>query len=259
MIINIHAQIGDELPNLIWNAHELGSMAQAMSSHPCSVCGTLFEQGVDNVKRDHFHGSDVGACARKTYWKMVTGKSSGISGANFLNDGHLHEHSMLANIEAGLPEGYRIYIAKNNTEKRFNAGEFEIINHLDSFLMTPDGIYGLECKSVKQAMWKKIREEQEIPDEWYGQTQSYMITWEMDRWYIFVKHRESSNVLIPIRINRDMGYIAERLNKLREIKERIINDLGQPNREHTHPKDYECLWCPFGSNIGDGRCWSKGD
>ena len=248
MKVDIHAQIGDDIPNLIWNAHEIGSAVKANNSSPCSVCQSESEE-------IHFHCSDIGGCAKKVHHKKLTGKSGGISGFNFLNDGHLHEASMLSNIKAGLPDGYELYIAENTKEGRITLPDFYIVGHLDAIISNGDKSYGIECKSVKQARWKQIKEEQEIPDEWYGQVQGYMILWEMDRWYIFVKHRETSNVLHPIRIDKDLDYMAQRLNKLSEIKHKIINNLGQPNRERKHHKEYECLWCPLGNNIGDGSCW----
>ena len=250
MKVEIHAQIGDDIPRLIWNAHEIGSTVKANNSSPCSIC----QSGSEEI---HFHCTDIGGCGRKIYWKKLTKKTGGISSATFLNDGHLHEHSMLANIKAGLPDNCELYIAENTKEGKIVLPEFEIIGHLDA-IISIDGIsYGVECKSVKQAMWKRIKEEQEIPDEWYGQVQGYMVLWQMDRWYIFVKHRETSNVLMPIRVDKDLDYMAERLNKLSDIKKRIINNLEQPNRERAHPKEYECLWCPKGNNIGDGSCWIK--
>ena len=60
---------------------------------------------------------------------------------------------------------------------------------------------------------------------------------------------------MPIRVDLDPGFIVQKLNKLKDIYERIMSGGKQPNREHHSSKDYECLWCPFGNEVGDGSCW----
>jgi hypothetical protein len=256
MKVDITPQLGDNIPGLLYEAHEVGNVIKATSGHPCSDCNG---QPHDHKRTNHFHmSSDFGGCGRKTFNIMTTGKRNGLSGFNFLNDGHIHEAAILNNINRGLPEGYQVKIAENGIEGRYNhPSGFYITAHVDALLITPYGVEGLECKAVKQAMWKKISETGEINDEWYGQVQGYMVVWELERWYLCVKHRETSKFMIPFRIDRDVPYIVSRMAKLEDIYKRIMTGDRQPERDHTSSKDYECLWCPFGNEVGDGSCWRE--
>jgi hypothetical protein len=259
MKIELAAKIGDEMPNLLYQSHELGNHIKALNSTPCSICRSMHDMGNDEYKRDHFHvSSDIGGCAKKTFKIMTIGKKSGLSGVNFLNDGHIHEEAILKNIQRGLPDGYQLKVSANTQEGEYNAdrfGGYKLIGHTDALITTPYGVYGVECKAVKQAMFDKIRKESEISDEWYGQAQGYMLLWNLERWYFIVKHRETSKILMPIRVDIDPGFIVQKLNKLKDIYERIMSGGKQPNRDHSNPKDYECQWCPFGDNVGDRSCW----
>lgn len=259
MKIELNPRLGDGIPNLLWEAHELGNIIKAQNSIPCSECRGIHDSGVDDVKRNHFHvSSDIGGCAKKVFKICTTGKRSGLSGFNFLNDGHIHEDAILKNIQRGLPDGYKLKLSANTQEGVYNAdkfGGFRLIGHTDALLVTPYGVVGVECKAVKAEMFKKIQETSEISDDWYGQAQGYMLIWQLESWYFIVKHRETSRILLPIRVDIDPGFIITKLNKLKDIYERIMTGGKQPNREHTNPKDYECLWCPFGNEVGDGSCW----
>lgn len=256
MKIELQAKIGDDIPLKLYEAHELGNVIKATNSIPCSECDAIYKSGVDNFTRNHFHiSSDFGGCMRKTFLICTTGKRSGMSGFNFLNDGHIHEAAILQSIQAGLPDGYRIKAAENGIEGKFHFNKFYLVGHVDALLITPDGVYGVECKAVKDAKWNDITKKNEISDEWYGQMQGYMITWQLDGFYLIVKNRHSSKILMPIRIDRDEEFIINRLVKLDEVYTRIMSGHEQPQREHESSKDYECLWCPFGNEIGDGSCW----
>jgi hypothetical protein len=256
MKIDLNPRLGDSIPNVLWESHELGNIIKATNSIPCSECNAIHQSGIDNFTRNHFHiSSDFGGCMRKTFLICTTGKRSGMSGFTFLNDGHIHEAAMLQSVQAGLPEGYNLKIAENGIEGRFNFNNYYMIGHVDALLTTPYGIYGAECKAIKDVMWKKIIDNSEINDDWYGQCQGYMITWQLDRWYLIVKNRHTSKILIPIRIDRDEEFIVNRLVKLDEVYTRIMSGHEQPQREHISSKDYECQYCPFGNNIGDGSCW----
>ena len=230
MKINLQPQLGDGVPTILLEAHEIGNAIKCTTSQPCSECNAMLAFN-DLHKRDHFHmSSDFGGCNRKTFNIMTTGKRNGLSGFNFLNDGHIHEAAILNNINAGLPEGYRVKLAANGIEGRYtHHSGFYIIGHIDAMLVTPNSVEGLECKAVKQAMWKKISETGEINDEWYGQMQGYMVISELDRWYLLVKHRESSKMMMPIRIDRDIPYIVERMNRLEDIYKRIMTGDKQPD------------------------------
>lgn len=256
MKIELQAKIGDDIPLKLLESHELGNVIKVTNSLPCSECNEIYKSGIDNFTRNHFHiSSDFGGCMRKTFLICTSGRRSGMSGFNFLNDGHIHEAAILNSIKAGLPDGYEIKAAENGIEGKFYFNKFYLVGHVDALLTTPSGLYGIECKAVKDAMWKKIIETGEINDEWYGQMQGYMITWQLDRWYLIVKNRHTSKVLMPIRIDRDEEFIVDRLIKLDEVYTRIMSGQEQPQREHKTSKDYECEWCPFGNNVGDGSCW----
>lgn len=256
MKIDRSPKLGDDIPGILLEAHEIGNFIKATNKIPCSDCNAQKEMGVENITRNHFHiSSDFGGCIRKTFLICTTGKRSGMSGFGFLNDGHVHEAAMLNAISLGLPEGYKLKIAENGIEGRFHFNDYYMIGHVDALLCTPNGIWGVECKAVKDTAWNNLIKKDEINDEYYGQVQGYMVTWQLDRWYLIYKNRHTSKVSVPIRIDRDESYIVNRLLKLDEVYTRIMSGQEQPQREHTSSKDYECLWCPFGNEVGDGSCW----
>lgn len=251
MKIDLSPKIGDTFPGVIWEAHEMGSVIKSTNSMPCSICRQVYESGVEEVTRTHFHGSDFGACARKVFNVMKYGKSSGISNANFLMDGHLHEASMLQNIIAGLPDGWKVKSFGNEQERIGNLGNgMEIVVHPDGLITDDNRIALLECKSVKEYTFRKIREKEEISSEWYGQMQAYMIAYGCDLTYLIVKHRETSKILMPIRIEKDLDFIVTRLNKLKDIKDRLMSGQPEPDREHLKASDDECRWCTYKE-----ECW----
>ena len=108
--MKVNVDSPDEISLLLYQSHEDGSVIKAYGSNPCSLCNGNAET--------HFHGSEVGACSRKTYYFKVYGKQDqGFNSTTFLSDGHLHEASMLKNIEQGLPEGWKIKILENGSEQ----------------------------------------------------------------------------------------------------------------------------------------------
>src|SRR5262245_8895308 len=167
MKIELTPRLGDPIPGILWESHEVGNVIKATSSIPCSECNAIYQTGVDNFTRNHFHiSSDFGGCMRKTFLICTTGKRNGMSGFNFLNDGHVHEAAMLESIARALPNDYKLKLAANGIEGRFSFNQFYLIGHVDSLLTTPYGVYGAECKAVKETMWKKITDNSEINDEW---------------------------------------------------------------------------------------------
>src|SRR5574339_523924 len=94
----------DPIPLMLYEAHEIGAVVKAQGSMPCSICRAVYESGQELIVRDHFHGSDFGACKRKVFNVMKYGKQGTSQSHVFLADGHLHEHSMLSNLIAGLSE-----------------------------------------------------------------------------------------------------------------------------------------------------------
>jgi len=242
--------IGDPIPGLLWEAHEIGSMVKSSNSIPCSICRKKWEDGNQELTRDHFHGSDFGACARKTFLTMKTGRRSSFSNANFLADGHLHEASMLNNVIAGLPKEWRLKAFANEQELQTEVNGILIVSHQDALLVGEEIGVLVECKAVKDYNFRKIREEGEISLDWYGQMQAYLLAMQLEVGYLIVKHRETSKILMPIRIDRDTDYIVKRLGTLRDIKFRLENNIEQPLREETTSKSFQCQFCIFKE-----ECW----
>lgn len=255
MLIKRQPPIGDNVPTVLWEAHEYGAIIKSNGSMPCSICRAYYEAGNDVVIRNHFHISDLGACARKVFLTMQNGSASGISKAGFLMDGHLHEASILQNIEAGLSGEYRLKVFKNEEEIKFEIDGMLIIGHPDAILINQDQAYGIECKAVKDYNFRKIKgikdKDGEISNDWYGQTQGYMLLYQLDRWYLIVKHRETSQILLPIRIDRDTLFIAKRLSKLKDIHTRLNIGMKQPDREEITSKCFQCEFCQFKE-----QCWN---
>jgi hypothetical protein len=243
-----------ELALEIYQAYELGSAIIGTKSIPCSLCRAILDQSEDAVLvRDHFHGSDFGLCARKLFNQMTRGSDAGFNSIQFLTDGHLHEASMLANIQAGLPDGWKIVICGNESESITEILGFKLVTHVDGFLADKlnKREYLIECKAIKPKFIKEIEDKEEIRNEWYGQSQSYLMVHKTDKMIFLIKNRETSKMMFPIIVEKDMEYISKRLNKLNEVFNRIKNGEGQPDREHTNPKDFECTFCPYKK-----ECWN---
>jgi len=258
MKIELSPQIGDVFPGIIWEAHEIGSQMKSMGSMPCSICRAVFDSGVDQITRTHFHGSDFGSCARKVFNTMKYGKNAGISGAGFLMDGHLHEGSMLENIKAGLPDGWKLKAFGNDKECIKEIGnDMQMVCHPDGIITNGTDYALLECKALKEYSFRKIREKEEISNEYYAQCQAYMLAYNVPLTYLIVKHRETSKILMPIRIERNMDYIIGRLNKLKDIYDRLNLNSEQPDREHKSSKEDECKFCSYGNENGNGDCWRE--
>lgn len=132
---------------------------------------------------------------------------------------------------------------------------FKIIAHLDGLLIVKNKktgeelLIGIECKAVKQYTWEKIKKTQEISDIWYGQMQNYFTTnHNIARFYLFIKHRHTSQLMKPILIMRDDKYINRRLNVLDNVFNALVEDNPEKyniKSEHTSPKDSECKFCPY--------------
>lgn len=106
-------------------------------SNPCSICRAHPEL---KGKRIHVHGSDVGACPRKTYFSMVQGnqlKPAGLK-AVFLADGHLHEAQMLEALASNRQ--FHIMQPKNSKELRMEVPVIEDGPDFKAFFAKPQGI-----------------------------------------------------------------------------------------------------------------------
>ena len=270
----------DSLPIEMLEAYNTAEMSEA----PCKLCK---EHPELKGRRIHFHGSDVGACPRQTYFKMIQGHQTKEVGtkAAFLQDGHLHEHMMLQ----AISNKFNVWMPKNEAELRLHVPileseerttefmsdfgktaalqngtrKFLIIGHIDGALIvksserlehkTMPGVYHLaekdflfllECKSVKDYTWDKVKKG-EISDTWYGQMQTYMFMLETDRSYLLVKHRNTSELMLPIRVDFDSEWFNKKLRMLSQIF-RMIN-LGQevPKPGNRKATDSDCKFCNF--------------
>lgn len=262
----------DHLPVAMLEAYNTNEMSEA----PCKLCK---EHPELKGKRIHFHGSDVGACPRQTYFKMILGSQEKAVGtkAAFLQDGHLHEHMMLQ----AIASKFDVWMPKNEAELRLHVPileseeqattfmqdrevvqlqngvrKFLIIGHIDGALThaddevyctdDPQKPYLLECKSVKDYTWDKVKKG-EISDTWYGQMQTYMFMLETDRAYLLVKHRNTSELMLPIRIDFDPVWFNKKLRMLSQIYKMI--NLGQeiPKPPNRKASDSDCKFCAFNS------------
>lgn len=266
--------IDDPIPALLMEAYAL---EMTMDTNPCSVCRNhtqKFVKGTPVLPRTHFHASDIGACKRKTLYRMRNPGTKGLSSPEFLRDGHVHEREMLWTMIEGFnrmgnnsPLGkVTIYPAENKEEhiaripyteeETEDIQEFRIIAHFDGLLafdkdVMESHVYLIECKSVKQDKWDSIRSG-EMDKEWYGQIQGYLRMLSVQRAYLLVKNRATSQFHTPIRIDFDSNYLKERREALTEVHKALRHGT-QVDREHTKKTDSECKWCPF----YDG-CW-KGE
>lgn len=251
---------------LIFQSHEVGAVAIGMDSMPCSLCRKVLETHPDAelITADHFHGSNFAMCARKLYLQMIRGRESGLNRASFLTMGHYFEKEMLENIKAGLPPSndYKIKILANTSEVIMDVLGFKLVTHRDAYLLDNKNnkVYILECKAIKNEYFIEMKKQQKsgmtyseiLRDEWIGQGQSYLFTDpDVSGLIYIIKNRETSEILFPILIERDMKFIASRLNKLAEIHQRINLGSGQPDREEDNPKSFQCSFCSYAK-----ECWS---
>ena len=281
----------DPLSRKIYDMHKIGADKRSSVS-PCTICrnkpddairahfhGSEFGQCMLKTYRDCLAGL--------TFEDPLEGrvKEDDIDArAAFLLDGHLHEENIIKNIAASgmtivqlhgdeFEKEVQVYIKENKNGKHdftmpHKGGEvtkgflkvFKMICHLDGLLevvnkKTNQGmLVGVECKSVKDYTWKKIKETSEISNVWYGQTQNYFLTnHNIARFYFFIKHRHTSQLMKPILITRNDEYVNRRLNVLYTVYEALINDDDSKIiKEHDSPKDSECKFCPYKE-----RCWGK--
>jgi hypothetical protein len=247
----------NEIGAMLFQAHELGAIMRATNSMPCSLCREIINTHPDAelVYDNHFHGSNFGECGRKLYLRMLNGRSTGLNRASFLQMGHAFENEMLMNLWNGLPNGWVIKALNNTAEIITDVLGYKLVTHRDAYLFdTKNGkSYIVECKAIKDKYFKEIKKSRKIRDEWFGQGQSYLYSdQDVDGLIYLIQNRDTSELIFPILMERNGEFIAQRLSKLADVKKRITNQLGQPDREHTNPKDFECTFCPYKL-----ECWSN--
>jgi len=254
----------DALPKILYNAYYHGADILGESSNPCSICKESKHQGngfmfYQDRWRIHFHGSDFGSCQKKVYLSKLNNLKLNNDGKyNFLMDGHMHEKTIL-DYMSNAPIKYDIHPCVNGKEIIKDYDNFLLVGHPDGFISEKIDrenlpIYIIECKAVGDTTYKQCQKNI-ISDNWYGQQQAYMAIYEdIEYCYLIVKHRATSDILMPFKIVRDKEYIQNRLNNLTAIADL----LKYPNadimigKEHSNPKDLECTVCPFFN-----ECWGK--
>lgn len=260
--------IDDPFPSMIFEAHSRGA---EQDNPPCSICIQDAKDGKE--QREHFHASDVGACARRVLYSMrYPREATSSTSPNFLKDGHLHESSMLVNIHNGflrdpdITEEYgevAVKPAENNVElavtfpymENGEINDIKLIGHFDGIIAFGNdplnaNVFVIECKAVKAYKFNLIKGGH-LDDEWYGQIQTYLRLLKLKRAYLLVKNRETSEILPPIRVDKDSIYLKNRKEKLIEIH-RALRDGSTVEREHEKRTDSECKWCKFYD-----RCWKE--
>lgn len=254
--------MNDPNPIMLWMAYQEGFNKLASSSTPCSICRTkCFEHG---ELRTHFHGSEVGACARQVYYNLISlEKRPPVTNGAFLMDGHNHEAEIIQGINTGLTDGLRIVPSVNLDElvfeRRMNGTVnddqtgllFTIIGHTDGYLLKDNKpIAVIECKSVKDYTWKKVKDGI-ISDVWYGQMQAYMMMSNLNVCYLLVRNRGTCELLQPILIPLDKEYLKTRMSKLKEILIAVYNG-GDIEKEAEKKTDNICKFCDYKYN-----CWGE--
>src|SRR5882672_58080 len=254
----------DKINSILYESYITGNTMKGYHSIPCSICKKFLEDNpeLDNVIRTHFHGSDFNICERKLFWNMLRGNKLSFSDKPFLNDGHLHEEMILNSIELDLPENYKLLIFKNGNEEIRDVLGFQLITHMDGVLIDKekDIMIGLECKAVKDRNFKQYSEEdiKDINSIWYGQIQSYMFSNKIDLFYLIIKNRDTSKLHIPIRIEKDLDFILDRLNSLKATKDCVTEsirsgfEINIPDRRYLDKRNIECNFCPF-----KNECWNS--
>lgn len=290
--MKIELNPADGLSRMIYDRHKEGA-SKLSSTPPCTKCrnkpagavrahfhGSEFGQCMLKTYQDCISGA--------TFEDPLEGRvtDDDIDGrAAFLLDGHLHEGSIIRNIAASgmtiiqlhgdeYEKEIQVYVKESNNgnhdftmplKGKPGSGfeeTFKMVCHLDGLLEVTSKktgkamLAGVECKSVKDYTWKKIKETQEISNVWYGQMQNYFLTNHIiSRFYLFIKHRHTSQLMKPILVTRNDEYVNRRLNILYRIYNAILEDDPKKykiEKEHDSPKDSECKFCPYKS-----QCYSK--
>lgn len=256
----------DSINGILYEAYVVGNAVKTLNSIPCSICNSYQKQFPERElirvelpenQAIHFHGSEFNACERKVFLNYINGGNSSFSDSPFLNDGHNHESHILKSIEAGLPDGWKIKLFGNGNERIVDVMGYKLVTHMDSVIMDKDRqVYGIECKAVRDKNFKKY-ENAEIDPIWYGQIQSYIFSNNIPIFYLIIKSRDTSKIHIPIVVKKDISFIANRLNALKDVADRIIKvknktEVEQPNRMYESSKDIHCQFCTFKS-----VCWKE--
>jgi hypothetical protein len=204
--------------------------------------------------RNHFHGSEFGACFKQVQYNLVNSKmyfeSDNISNL-FLYDGHLHEEAMLKL----LGKNYSIShhdeeILVTKTIYLDVAREITLACHPDLLLHLDGQTILLEFKALKDWGIKNKFQQNIIPKSYYGQCQIYMEALNLDHTFLFFKSRHTSEIFPPFVLKRDPAYIQKRFNFLAGILA-STEQLELVPREYSNKECDACKFCKYYN-----ACWT---
>lgn len=232
-------------------------------SNPCSVCLDNQDLGSTPI---HFHGSDLGKCALRVFYKLQNGNSNSdnldlLTKAQFL-DGHLSEKLLVEGLKAFLEFGdFEEIKLEHNPEKEglFNVTLNDmsqvfitIIGHADVLLT--DQNTGKRCiiemKAVKNYSYKFKFLTGDIGDDYLLQVQAYLHIFDADEAVIIAKNRETTELCKPIKIKKDSELFNEALRRLASVKLHLLNGKTKPSRAYDSKNNYECKYCDYNK-----KCW----
>ena len=241
-----------------------------LQSNPCGLC----KQNEDKVYNDgamiHFHGSDWGKCRRMIQYNIMFPEKISSDKDKFFFDGHLHEESI---IRALRSMGYFIdftydqinekinnvpgSLLFNNIPLNFNIASYA---HQDKFVniqtvVHPDGIIThnkekvlIECKAVKNYSFPKYKEGF-IPPTYFGQMQAYLHVFKLERGFLIVKNRDTSDISPPLLVKADPEFVKKKIIELTGIIKGLLEDK-LIKRPYDNNKNFECKYCTYKE-----RCW----
>lgn len=201
--------------------------------------------------RDFFRGSEVGSCSNQINYRRrgVEVKEIGVDKARFLDDGHLHQATITAELRKA---GIEVTGEEEESLETIIVGkkqvEITIKAHKDGTVRIDDEEYLLEVKSVKEMKFKDIIKTHDVAP-YYDQIQVYLWLYGYRACKLLVINRNTSQQL-EYTIQRDKERIKFLLTKLAKVEMDI-------SRKETSTRDYlrtsrECGWCPYFK-----RCWEE--
>lgn len=233
-------------------------------SNPCSVC----KDNDDGETPIHFHGSDLGKCALRVFYKTQAGNTNSnnldlLTKAQFL-DGHLSEKLLVEGLKAFLDFGdFEEITLEHNPEKEsiFNVVlndmsqiSVPIIGHADVLLTDKNTgkKYIIEMKAVKNYSYKFKFLTGDIGGDYLLQVQAYLHIFGADEAVIIAKNRETTELCKPIRITKDILLFNEALRRLASVKFHLLNNGGKtrPPKAYDTKNNFECKYCDYNK-----KCW----
>lgn len=242
------------------DSHIFEGLAEiSKDSNPCSKC-------VDITSTVHFHGSDLGKCALRVFYKLKSKNTNNqtldnLTKAQFL-DGHLSEKLLVEGLRSYIqkhsspmtlehnPEKSKIFqVVLNNREER----NLEIVGHCDVLLTnaeTGEKVI-IEMKAVKNYSYRFKFLTGDIGEDYLLQVQAYLHIFDVDVACIIAKNRETTELSKPIIIKKDISLFQERLYSLAKIQSCYLSDSQvKPPKAYDSKNNFECKYCEYRQ-----QCW----